>query len=64
MRYYPRETSPFWVEVAISKGDGHIETRKPRRRTVMPVVRPNFQATIHTTMVGLEEDEPLTSARS
>jgi hypothetical protein len=30
MRYYPREASPFWVEVVSSKGGGRIETRKYR----------------------------------
>ena len=30
MRHFPREASPFWVEVIISKGDGRIETRKYR----------------------------------
>jgi hypothetical protein len=29
LRYYPREGSPFWMEV-VSEGDGHIETRKYR----------------------------------
>ena len=29
-RNYPREASPFWVEVVISKGGGGIETRKYR----------------------------------
>ena len=30
MRHFPREASPFWVEVILSKGDRRIETRKYR----------------------------------
>jgi hypothetical protein len=30
MRYYPRDQSPAWVEVAISKIGGSVPTRKYR----------------------------------
>jgi len=66
MWYCGREVSPFWVEVNIAKGDGHFVTRKyGGEELVCQASGPDFQkAMIHTTMVGLEEDEPLTSARS
>jgi len=50
-------TAP-WVEVT-SKGDGHIEARKYRgEELVCQLSSPDFQkAMIHTTIVGLEEDE-------
>jgi hypothetical protein len=36
------EQSPFWVEVAVSKDDGHRETRKYREKNwyARPPVRP------------------------
>jgi hypothetical protein len=36
MQYYPRDESPFWVEVAISKANGGIETRKYRGKELLP----------------------------
>jgi hypothetical protein len=55
MLYYPREASPFCVEVVISKGDEHIETRKYLgEELVCQAFGPDFQeAMIHTTTVGL-----------
>jgi hypothetical protein len=44
MRYYPRDPSPFWVEVVIRKADRHIETRKYRgEELVCHAAGPDFQ---------------------
>ena len=60
MRYYPRDPSPFWIEVVYSKGDGHIETRKYRgEELICQATGPDFRkAMIHATIAGLAEDEP------
>ena len=60
MRYYPRDPSPFWVEVVSSKGDGHIEARKYRGEELVCLAtgRDFRKAIIHTTIAGLAEDEP------
>jgi hypothetical protein len=52
---YPREASSFWVEVIISKGNGHIATRRYREEALLcQAFGPDFQkAMIHTTTVGL-----------
>jgi hypothetical protein len=57
MRYYPREASPFWVEVVISKSDGRIETREYRgEELAYQAFGPDFRkAMIHATITGLEE---------
>jgi hypothetical protein len=60
MQYYRRHASPFSVEVVISEGDEHIESRKYRgEELVCHAAGPDFQkAMIHTTIVGLLDDEP------
>ena len=61
----PREASPFWAEVVISKGDVRIETRKYRgEELVCQAATPDFQkAMVHTTILGLLEDEPADERR-
>jgi hypothetical protein len=56
MRHYPREALPFWGEVALSKRDGPIETRKYRgEELVCQASGPDFQeAMLHTTIFGLD----------
>jgi hypothetical protein len=60
MRYYPRRRVRAGAELVSSKGDGHIETRKYRgEELVCHAAGPDFQkAMIHTTILGLLEDEP------
>jgi hypothetical protein len=59
MRNCPREARRFWVEVVISKSNGHIETREYRgEELVCQPSGPDFQkAMIHTTIVCPEKDE-------
>ena len=63
MQYYPRKAIPFWVEMVISKGDGHIETASAAERNwYARRPGPDFQkAPIHTTIFGLRMTSRLTS---
>jgi hypothetical protein len=59
-RNYRGEVSRFGVEVDVCQGDDSFETRKYRgEELVWQAAAPDFQkAMIHTTILGLLEDEP------
>lgn len=58
MQYYPRDESPFWVEVAISKIGGSIHPRNCQEGLVSVASGPDFRRElIHATITGLEQDE-------
>jgi hypothetical protein len=60
MLYVPREASPYSVRVTVRKDTGTWETRKYRgQELVCAASGPNFKtAMLHTTLAGLESDEP------
>jgi hypothetical protein len=62
MRSYPLGASPFWVEVVITEGDGHIETGKyhgEKRYVRHPV--PISGRPCHKALAGLAMKNWLTS---
>jgi len=62
MQYLPRTASPYYVHVTVRKDTGVWGTWKYRgRELVCTASGPDFEtAMIHTTLVGLQPDEPET----